>query len=177
MKRRLAVRLALSLGLVAALAAAGCSRSGEEPKKPSAVRPLSAIWPEVLAQRDTMQDILGKELEDVTHDDCSALGAAARRVDELTGEILSYVPTTPDQSEGRLRAVGDVIIQMQGVTSKIRESALAEAPGQWIQLRYPLDQVLRAVESYFTPEELGGQSVATRPDFETKPQPAALSPI
>ncbi len=66
---------------------------------------------------------------------------------------------------------------MQGVTTKIRESALAEAPGQWVQLRFPLDQSLRAVESYFTPEELGGQSVAARPNFESKPPPAALSPI
>ena len=141
------------------------------------MRPLSAIWPEVLAQRDTMQALLDKPLEEVTHEDCSALGAAARKVDELTGEVLSYAPTVPNQDEGRLRAIGDVIIHMQGVTAKIRESALAESPGQWIQLRFPLDQSLRAVESYFTPEELGGQSVATRENFETKPQPAPLSPI
>jgi hypothetical protein len=98
-------------------------------------------------------------------------------VDELTGDILSTVPTMADQSEGKLRSLGDVIIRMQGAIAKIRESALAEAPGQWIGLRFPLDQTLHAVETYFTPEELGGQSVAARPNFETKPQPAALSPI
>ena len=176
MNCRPAAHLALSLSLLAALAV-GCSRS-EQAKKPAAeVRPMSAIWPEVLAERDKMQDLMNKPLEEITHDDCTALGAAARRVDELTGDILSTVPTMADQSEGKLRSLGDVIIQMQGAIGKIRESALAEAPGQWINLRYPLDQTLHALESYFTPEELGGQSVAARPNFETKPQPAALSPI
>jgi hypothetical protein len=175
MKSRLAARLALSLGLAAALAV-GCSRSGETPKT-APMRPLSAIWPEVLAQRDTMQALMLKPLEEVTHADCTALGAAARKVDELTGEILSYVPTMPNQDEAKLRALGDVIIHMQSVTAKIRESALAEAPGQWVGLRFPLDQTLRGFESYFTPEEVGGQSVASRENYETKPQPAALSPI
>jgi hypothetical protein len=124
-----------------------------------------------------MQDLMAKPLEEVTHEDCAALGAAARRVDELTADILSTVPTMPDQTEGKLRALGDVIIHMQGATGKIRESALAEAPGQWIGLRFPLDEALRSVESYFTPEDLGGQSVAARPNYEAKPQPAALSPI
>ena len=45
---------------------------------------MPAIWAEVLAQRDKIQAIIAKELEDVTHEDCAALGAAARRVDELT---------------------------------------------------------------------------------------------
>ena len=175
MKRPVAARLALSLGLIAALAA-GCSRSDDAPKT-APVRPLSAVWPEVLAQRDTMQTLMNKPLEEVTHEDCSALGAAARKVDDLTGEILSYVPTIPSLDEGRMRALGDVIIRMQSVTAKVRESALAEAPGQWVQLRFPLDQTLRVFESYFTPEEMGGQSVATRENFETKPQPVALSPI
>jgi hypothetical protein len=176
MKCRPAARLALSLSLLAAFAV-GCSRSQHEAKKTTDVRPMSAIWPEVLAQRDKMQDLMAKPLEEVRHEDCAALGSAARRVDELTADILSTVPTMADQTEGKLRALGDVIIQMQGATAKIRESALAEAPGQWIGLRFPLDQSLRAVESYFTAEELGGQSVASRPNFETKPQPAALSPI
>ena len=176
MTRCLSARVALSLALVAALAA-GCSRSGDPATKPAPVRPLSAIWPDVLAQRDTIQTLLAKPLEEVTHDDCRALGAAARSVEELIGQILDYAPTAGEQNEGRLRAIGDMVIRMQGITGKIRESALAETPGEWVKLRYPLDQVLRAVESYFTPEEIGGQSVAARPDFETKPPPAALSPI
>ena len=175
MKRPVAARLALSLGLLAALAV-GCSRSDDAPKTVP-TRPLSAIWPEVLAQRDAIQTLMNKPLEEVTHEDCSALGVAARKVDELVGEILAYVPTMAGQDEGRLRSIGDVIIRMQGVMAKIRESALAEAPGQWVQLRFPLDQSLRGFESYFTPEEIGGQSVASRENYETKPQPAALSPI
>jgi hypothetical protein len=177
MNRRIAARLAFSLGLIAALAS-GCSREKEEAQAPSDARPLSVIWPEVLAQRDILQDMFAKPLEEVTHEDCAAVGAAARRIDALSGEILSWVPASASgKDEGRLRSIGDVVIQMQGVTSKIRESALAETPGQWIYLRFPLDQTLRSAETYFTPEELGGQSVAARPNFESKPQPAALSPI
>ena len=152
------------------------SRSGDE-KKAAPARPLSAIWPEVLAQRDAMQALFAKPLEEVTHDDCSALGAAARKVDELTNEVLSYVPTIPNMEEARLRALGNMIIQLQGVMAKVRESALAEAPGQWVQLRFPLDQSLRGVESYFTPGEIGGQSVAARENYVSQPPPAALSPI
>jgi len=175
MKRPVVVRLALSLGLIAALAA-GCSRSDDAPKAAPA-RPLSAVWPELLAQRDAIQALMNKPLEEVTHEDCSALGASARKVNDLTGEILLTVPTMVSQDEMKLRSIGDVIIQLQGVTAKIRESALAEAPGQWVQFRFPLDQSLRNFESFFTPEEVGGQSVATRENFETKPQPASLSPI
>lgn len=175
MTRPSAARVALALALVAALAA-GCSRKEEAPK-PGAARPMSAIWPDMLAQRDAIQKLLHKPIEEVGHEDCSALGAAARKVDELTNELLSALSERYAGDEAQLRATGDVVIRLQGVTSQIRESALAEAPGRWPGLAFPLDQTLHLVESYFTPEDLGGQSVAARPDFESKPLPAPLSPV
>jgi len=175
MTRSLAVRLALPLALLAALAS-GCSRKEEAPK-PGAARPLSAVWPDLLAQRDAIQKLLHKPIEDVTHEDCSALGAAARNVDALTNEALGAISDKLAGDEGKLRAIGDIVIRLQAVTNQLRESALAEAPGKWLALAFPLDQTLRLAESYFTPEELGGQSVASRSDFETKPQPAPLSAI
>ena len=175
MTRSPAARLALALALLAALTA-GCSRKEEAPK-PGAPRPMSAIWPEMLAQRDAIQKLLHEPIEEVSHDDCSALGAAARKVDELTNELLGALSERYAQDETQLRATGDVVIRLQGVTNQLRESALAEAPGRWPSLAFPLDQTLRLVESYFTPEDLGGESVAARPDFETKPLPAPLSPV
>jgi len=172
---RSAARLSLSLVLIAALVSA-CSRR-EEPAKPSVHRELSAIWSDMLAQRDAIQKLLHRPIEEVTHEDCSALGAAARQIDQLTNDILAAVTDKHAGNEGQLRALGDVIIRLQAVTNKLRESALAEAPGQWPALAFPLDQTLRAVETYFTPEDLGGQSVAARPDFEKNPLPAPLSPI
>jgi len=176
MTRPLAARLALALALVAALAT-GCSRKEEAPKRPDAARPMSAIWPDILAQRDVIQKLLHAPIESVTHADCSALGAGARKVDELTNELLSAISERYAGDENKLRATGDIVIRLQSVTNQLRESALAEAPGQWPALAFPLDQSLRGIETYFTAEDLGDQSVAARPDFETKPLPAPLSPV
>lgn len=175
MIRPAAARVALALALVAALTA-GCSRKEEAPK-PGAARPMSVIWPDMLAQRDIIQKLLHKPIEEVNHADCSELGAAARKVDDLTNELLNAASQAFVGDESKLRATGDVVIRLQGVTAQVRESALAEAPGRWPGLAFPLDQSLHSVESYFTPEDLGGQSVAARPDFETKPLPAPLSPV
>lgn len=175
MNRRRAVRLVVSLALAAAFAGA-CSRSEQE-SRPGAARSLSAIWTDVLAQRDAIQTLMNKPLEDVTHEDCSALGDAARKLDGYMNELRGAVAAKSEKDEGRLRAIGDVILRMQSTTSQIRESALAEAPGAWAQLRYPFDQTVRSVETYFSADELGGQSVLTRPNFETKPIPPPPSPI
>jgi len=172
---RSAARLSLSLALIAALVCA-CSRR-DESAKPSVHRQVSAIWSDMLAQRDAIQKLLHRPIEEVTHEDCSALGAAARQIDKLTNDVLAAVTDEHAGNEGELRAFGDAIIRLQAVTNKLRESALAEAPGQWAALAFPLDHTLRGVETYFTPEDLGGQSVAARPDFEAKPLPPPLSPI
>jgi len=46
-------------------------------------------------------------------------------------------------------------------------------PGGMIQL----DAYLRGLESHFTPEQLGGQSVTTRPGFNPEPPAPPLSPV
>jgi hypothetical protein len=179
MPRRSAVTLALSLSLAAVLGS-GCSRSREsKPAEATATkaRSLAAIWADVITQRDVMHQIFVKKIEDVTHEDCAQLGAAARRLDALTTELTNHLGGMSGQDAGRLRQVGDVITRISAVINKIRDSALAESPGVWPQLRFPLDQSLRMFETYFSPADLGNESVTNRPGFETEPPPAALSPI
>jgi hypothetical protein len=180
MQRRFAVKLTVALSL-AALLGIGCSRSGDS-KAPSdaaiaGTRTIAAIWADVLTQRDVIHLIFVKDLEDVTHEDCSAVGAAARRLDELYSELASHVSAKGGQAEGPMRALGDVTMRASGVVAKVRETALAEAPGAWANLRYPLDQSLRELESYFTADELAQESVMNRPGFEAKPPEAPVSPI
>jgi hypothetical protein len=181
MPRRSAVYLALALSLsLAAVLGSGCSRSREsKPAEatPAKARSLAAIWADVLTQRDVMHQIFMKKLEDVTHEDCSELGVAARRLDTLTTELTNQLGGMSGQDAGRLRQIGDVITRISAVINKIRDSALAESPGAWPQLRFPLDQSLRLFESYFSVADLGSESVTNRPGFETEPPPAALSPI
>jgi len=131
----------------------------------------------VLNQRDAIHAIMVKELEAVTHQDCADLGADGRQVDALLTELTAAIAADKTQTEGHLRALGDVLTRVSQAVQKIRESALAEAPGMWVKLRFPFDQSLRDVETYFTPEQLGGESVVRRPGFETTPPPAGLSPI
>ena len=179
MPRRFSQCFAVPLSLVAVLAV-GCSRAGDSKPGDKAVpgtRPIAAIWADVLGQRDTIHSIFTKDLESVTHEDCAALGASARRVDELTTELVSHVGGTSGQSDTRLRALGDAIARMAAVFAKVRETALSEAPGAFVNLRYPVDQSLRQVESYFSADDLGNESVLNRPGFETQPPPPAASPI
>jgi hypothetical protein len=180
MQRCFAVNLTVALSL-AALLAVGCSRSGDsKPAADAAVagtRSLAAIWADVLTQRDVIHQIFVEDLEAVTHQDCADLGAAARRLDDLYSELATHLSAKSGQADGRLRAIGEIVARASGVVAKIRESALAEAPGVWITLRYPLDQSLRELESYFTADELAQESVMSRPGFEAQPPPAALSPI
>ena len=175
MTRRFPVRPVFALAL-AALLVAGCGR-GHEASKANAARTLAQIWPEVLKQRDAIHAIFMKPLEDVTHQDCADLGAAARQIDALTSELGNAIGAPGEVDGGRMRVIGGAVTRISSVTQRIREMALAEAPGAWPELRFPLDQSLRTFEVSFKPDELGGDSVALRKDFETEPLPAPLSPV
>jgi len=172
MPRRLAVSLAVALALVAG----GCSRSNQG-KPAQGDAPLPKIWGEILDQRDAIHRVFMIELEDVSHQDCADLSAAARHLDALTGELTGAIARMPNADSGKLRAVSDAVSRLSSVTNKIREQALAEAPGAFPEQRFPLDYALRDIERFFTVEDLGGQSVTARPGFETEPLPAPLSPI
>jgi hypothetical protein len=177
MPRRFPVYFAVSLSLVAALGG-GCSRSRDsKPPAGAGGRSLAAIWTDMLAQRDAMHLLFVKDLELVTHEDCAAVGASARRMDELTTELVNRLGGTSAQTEGRLRAIGETVSRLSAVISKVRETALAETPGAWFVLRYPVDQSLKEMERYFSADDLGNQSVTARPDFENEPPPVPLSPI
>ncbi|HTO07008.1 MAG TPA: hypothetical protein VMR86_08090 [Myxococcota bacterium] len=174
MTRRSAARPALALAFAALLVAA-CSRGHEAPK-PVAGRTLAQIWPDILEQRDVIHAGFAKPLEEVTHQDCADVDAAARKIDALTSELGgALVPLKLDP--GRMRALGNAVSSLSAVTQQIRETALAEAPGAWPRLRFPLDASLRAFENFFSADDLGHQSVTLRPGFETAPLPAPLSPI
>jgi hypothetical protein len=175
MTRRFQVRSVLPLAL-AALLAVGCGR-GHEAAKPAGGRMLAEIWKDILAQRDTIHGLFMKPLEEVTHQDCADLGAAARQIDALTSELGNAVAVGSNFESGRIRSIGGAVTRISGVTQRIRETALAEAPGAWPELRFPLDQSLRGFETLFSPQELGGESVSLRPGFETQPLPAPLSPV
>jgi hypothetical protein len=176
MARRLARSLAVSISIAALVVAGGACRKGKETAA-AAPRPIAAVWSDILAQRDAMHALMTKELEDVTHEDCAQLGADSRKIESLMSELTASVAADKNQTEGHLRALGDVLGQTGQAVAKIRETALAEMPGAWVKLRFPFDQSLRDVETYFTADELGGQSVVQRPDFEATPPPAGVSPI
>ncbi|HTO70306.1 MAG TPA: hypothetical protein VMR31_10635 [Myxococcota bacterium] len=177
MTRRLARVVSVSIALAALVAGgAACSRKSA-PEAAGANRPLSAIWPEVLAQRDIMHEIMLKPLEDVTHEDCAKVGAASRQLGALVKELTITVSLDKTLTEGRLRMLGDLLNRLDLAITKVRESALDEAPGLWVKLRFPLDQTLHDLESMFSAADLGGQSVVTRPGYETQPAPEGVSPI
>ena len=176
MQSRFAVSAAVAVSL-AVLLGGGCSRSSDSKPPAAQARSVGDIWAEALAQRDAMHIVFMKDLEDVTHEDCAAVGASARRLDDLYSELVSVRGASKSKDEGKLRTLGDVLVRATGVTAKLRETALSEAPGAWVNLRFPLDQSLREVESYLSPDDLRGESVVSRPGFETKPPPAPLSPI
>jgi hypothetical protein len=176
MHRRVTVNLALSLAL-AALFAAGCSRSGDSTAAKAPDKSLADLWARVLTQRDQMHIAFMKPIEDVTHEDCASVGAAGRRMDELFGDLVNVIGAQSGRDAGRLRSLGDVITHASQIVAQVREAGLNEAPGAWPALRYPLDQSLRAIEAFFTADELGNESVTQRPGFETSPLPTPPSPV
>jgi hypothetical protein len=177
MRRRLAVNLTVALSL-AALLGAGCSRSGDSTPADTGTRPLAAIWADILTQRDQIHMVFMEDLEDVTHDDCARVGAAARRIDDLFSELVNHLGAKSGGADpGRVRSLGDTISRASTIIGKVRETALSEAPGAWPNLRFPLDQSLREIETYFSADELGRESVLGRPGFEAQPLPPPASPI
>jgi hypothetical protein len=176
MTRRFPVVPVLALALSTVLAT-GCSRH-EAASSAGSGRKLAEVWKEILAQRDLIHGVFMKPLEEVTHQDCADLGAAARQIDALTNEIGNAVTANGAKLDSaRMRSIGVGVNRISQVTQRIREVALIEAPGAWPELRFPLDQSLRGFEGSFSPEELGGESVTLRPGFETQPLPAPLSPV
>ncbi len=170
----------LSVAALAAFLCAACSRSSDSPP-PTALpgqRNVAAVWADMLTQRDQIHLIFIKDMEQVTHQDCRDMGAAAARMTELYSELLNILgaTSTPDD-RGRMRSLGEAVGRASNVVTRIRESALAEAPGMWPAMRWGLDNSIRDVESYFSAEALNSESIVKRPGFETTtppPPPAAI---
>jgi hypothetical protein len=173
---RIARLSTVSLALALAVLAGACSRQAKQEAKPGE-RTLAAIWGDVLARRDSLHELMTKPLEDVTHEDCAKVRDDAREVGDLMQEFGAALTRGNGLPEGQLRTMGEVVTSVAQVAAQIRAQALNEAPGSFVKLRYPFDQSLRQVESYLSADDLGGQSVVRRPDFETSPPPEGLSPI
>jgi hypothetical protein len=147
MARRLARSLAVTVTLAALVAAGGaCRKTGENTA--AAPRSIAAVWADILGQRDAMHELMTKALEDVTHEDCAQVGAGARQLESLMNELTASVASDKSQTEGHLRALGEILGLVGQTVTKIRETALAEMPGAWPKLRFPLDQSLRDVETF-----------------------------
>jgi hypothetical protein len=176
MARSQSLCIAVSLALCV-LTASACGGSREKPGGEVKARPLPEIWKDVLAARDQFRVVSDKDLADVTHEDCALAGAAGRQLDQLSTELMQRIAETSSIDEGKKRTLASPLTQLQGVGNKLREAALDEAPGSFVVFKFPLDEALHAVESYFTAGELGAESVASRPNYESKPPPAPLSPV
>ncbi|HTO55038.1 MAG TPA: hypothetical protein VMR50_16770 [Myxococcota bacterium] len=169
------LRRSALLSLAALVLLSACSRSEHKPPAPGSRTP-AAIWGDVLGQRNNIHLGFVKELEEVTHKDCADVGASAHRLDDLLSELMNTLGATISD-RGQLRSIGDAASRLNSVVSQIRESALAESPGAWPELRFPLDFALYQMEQIVSPGVLGPDSVTSCPGFETKPLPRPPSPV
>ena len=170
-------RIVGSLMALALIFATGCSDSEDAAGEGAVVqaRSLPAIWADVLVQRDHVQAATSKGT-DMWHEDCAAVSAATAKLDELAVEMLQRVGVMPSVADRRL-GIQNLIGNYQGLLAKMRSDAIDEMVGTMPTLMISLDSFLRGIEGHFTPEEIGSESVASRPGFKTIQPPPPPSPI
>jgi hypothetical protein len=164
----------LVLGL---LCAAGCSGSGDDAKGPGVVeaRDVQAIYADMLTQRDRIQKAIGKGTE-MWHEDCAEAAAGAAELETLMTELLQRTSQMPELADAA-RGVQSHVGLMLGVITTLRDHAVQEVVGMLPGSMIQLDAYMRGLESLFTPEQLGGQSVTTHPNFNPEPPKPPLSPV
>jgi hypothetical protein len=169
-------RIAGSL-VVLGLFFAGCSGSGEEAAKSGVVEPreLSVIYGDVLKQRDRIEKAIGKGSE-MWHEDCAEVASASAELETLMTEVLMRATQMPELGEA-IRGVESHVGLTMGVIANLRETAVQEVVGMLPGGMIQLDAFLRGLETHFTPEQLGGQSVTTRPNFNPEPPAPPHSPV
>ena len=176
MRRILGSLLVLALG-----SAVGCSKSNETPAGGSAEsatvqpRALPAIWADILAQRDRVHAAVSKGT-DMWHEDCAEVSSAAAAMDALLVELNRRVAEEPSL-EARRRHIDELVGYLQVTSSTLREKAVDEVVGPFPALMIGLDAVLKSVEGAFTSDEIGSESVVTRPGFNTVRPARAASPV
>jgi hypothetical protein len=175
--RRIAGSLARSLAVLALVVATGCSGSGEEGAKTATVqaRELPAIYSDILDARDRAHKAIAKGT-DMWHEDCAEVSAATGQLETLLTEVQQRASQMPELGTAITGLESHIGLTL-GVVTMMRENAVQEVvgmlPGNMIQL----DAFLRGLETHFTPEQIGGKSVTTRPGFNPNPPPPPPSPI
>jgi hypothetical protein len=168
------VVLALALGT-------GCSESSDTPAGAAGgsttvqARSLAAVWADVLTQRDRIHEAVSKGT-DMWHEDCAQVSAATASLDSLAVELGKSVAVLPE-GEARRTGVELLLGYLQATTSTMRAAAIEEQVGSLPGMMIGLDALLQGIESHLTPEELGSQSVVTRPGFNPVRPPPPPSPI
>jgi hypothetical protein len=110
------------------------------------------------------------------HEDCAEVSAGASQLETLLTELqirVAQEQTFGDAARGIDSHVGLTL----GVVTTLRDNAVQEVVGMLPGGMIQLDAFLRGLESHFTPDQLGGQSVTTRPGFNPNPPPAPPSPV
>ena len=170
-------RIAGSWIVLGLILTAGCSGSGEKGGAAGVVqaRELPAIYGDILTQRDRIQKAIGKS-PDMWHEDCAEVAAGASELENLLTELMQRTTQMPELGEAATGVQSHVGLTL-GVIAAMRDNAIQEIVGMLPGSMIQLDAYLRGLESHFTPEQLGGQSVTTRPNFNPEPPPPALSPV
>jgi hypothetical protein len=176
MQRITAAVLALALCL-----GAGCSGSESEKTGSAAdgstiqARELSALWADILAQRDRIQVATAKKHQ-MWHEECAEVSSAAAELEKLATEMNARVAEMPSLGERR-NGVLSLVENFEGLIEKLRVAAIHEVVGELPGMMISLDAYLRGLEGHFTPQEIGSESVANRPGFNPVQLPSAASPI
>lgn len=170
-------RIAGSLVVLALVAATGCSRSSEDGARPASVqaRDIRAIYADILAQRDRVRKATSKGTE-MWHEDCAEVSAAAAELETLLAELQQRAAATPELA-GQMTGLESHVGLTLGVLTSLRDNAAQEVVGMLPPSANQLDAYLRGLESHFTPEQLGGESIENRPGFDPSPPAAPLSPV
>jgi hypothetical protein len=88
-------------------------------------------------------------------------------------ERTRHMPSVDD----RRRVIESQLGYFQSMVSQIHDHATQENVGEMPGLMISLDAMLRSIENLYSAEEIGGESVATHPNFNPVRPPPPPSPI
>jgi hypothetical protein len=174
-------RIVGSLVVLALALGTGCSESDEAAAGASVegaavkARSLPEIWADILAQRDRLHAAISKGTE-MWHEDCAEVASAAVAFDPLVVE-LGQRATEQLTAEPRHRGIQELCGYLQATTSMLRSEAIEEKVGVLPGLLISVDALLQGLENHFTREEIGNESVVTRPGFNPVRPPPPPSPV
>ena len=174
-------RIAGMLVVVALAFGTGCSKSeqaaGGASSESATVQPrsIALVWGDILTQRDRIQAATAKGT-DMWHEDCAQVSSAAAALDPLAIELGKSIAVLPPDDQRR-KGVELLLGYLQATGSAMRGAAVEEQVGSLPGMMIGLDALLQGIESNLTRDELGSQSVVTRPGFNPVRPPPQPSPV